>query len=105
MTPFSTGVMVFHWGHGFSNSATSPFRAQEFLNPIQRDDSYQMTVLNHRECLVASLEKVLNYGRGRNSYRILFTIVEGEDVSTVRILHIRHAAQQTLGENQESDET
>jgi hypothetical protein len=64
-----------------------------------------MTVLNHRECLVASLEKVLNYGRGRNSYRILFTIVEGEDVSTVRILHIRHAAQQTLGENQESDET
>ncbi len=32
-------------------------------------------------------------------------IVEGEDVSTVRILHIRHAAQQTLGESQESGET
>jgi plasmid stabilization system protein ParE len=47
----------------------------------------------------------LLYGRGRNSYRILFTIVEGEDVSTVRILHIRHAAQRTLGESQESDET
>jgi hypothetical protein len=47
----------------------------------------------------------LLYGRGRNSYRILFTIVEGEDVSTVRILHIRHTAQQTLGESQESDET
>lgn len=44
------------------------------------------------------------YGRGRNLYRILFTIVEGEEVSTVRILHIRHAAQQTLGESQESDE-
>ena len=44
------------------------------------------------------------YGRGRNSYRILFTIVEGKDVSTVRILHIRHAAQQTLGESQESGE-
>ncbi|MBD0346434.1 MAG: type II toxin-antitoxin system RelE/ParE family toxin, partial [Coleofasciculus sp. Co-bin14] len=40
-----------------------------------------------------------------NSYRILFTIVEGEDVSTVRILHIRHAAQQTLGESPESGET
>jgi plasmid stabilization system protein ParE len=39
----------------------------------------------------------LLYGKGRNSYRILFTIVEGESVSTVRILHIRHAAQQTLG--------
>jgi plasmid stabilization system protein ParE len=47
----------------------------------------------------------LLYGRGRNSYRILFTIVEGEDVSTVRILHIRHAAQQTLGESPESGET
>jgi hypothetical protein len=40
----------------------------------------------------------LLYGRGRNLYRILFTILEGEAVSTVRILHIRHASQQTLGE-------
>ncbi|MFN6513748.1 MAG: type II toxin-antitoxin system RelE/ParE family toxin [Nostoc sp. CreGUA01] len=43
----------------------------------------------------------LLYGRGRNSYRILFTILEGQEVSTVRILHIRHAAQQILGENPE----
>lgn len=43
----------------------------------------------------------LLYGRGRNSYRILFTIVEGQDMSTVRILHIRYASQMTLGE--ESD--
>lgn len=42
----------------------------------------------------------LLYGRGRNLYRILFTIVEGKEASTVRILHIRHAAQQTLGESQ-----
>jgi plasmid stabilization system protein ParE len=47
----------------------------------------------------------LLYGKGRNSYRILFTIVEGEDISTVRILHIRHAAQQTLRmDNDESGE-
>jgi plasmid stabilization system protein ParE len=40
----------------------------------------------------------LLYGKGRNSYRILFTIIEEEITSsTVRILHIRHAAQQTLG--------
>lgn len=45
------------------------------------------------------------YRQGRNSYRILFAIVEGGDVSIVRILHIRHAAQQTLGESQESGET
>lgn len=43
----------------------------------------------------------LLYGKGRNSYRILFTILEGSSVSTVRVLHIRHATQQTLGENPE----
>jgi hypothetical protein len=47
----------------------------------------------------------LLYGKGRNSYRILFTIVETEEMSVVRILHIRHAAQQTIGENQDSDRT
>ncbi|WP_026733507.1 type II toxin-antitoxin system RelE/ParE family toxin [Fischerella sp. PCC 9605] len=48
----------------------------------------------------------LLYGQGRNSYLILFTIVEGEDISTVRILHVRHAAQQTLAmEPDESGET
>ena len=36
-----------------------------------------------------------------SAYRILFTIVEAKDVSTIRILHIRHAAQQILGESQE----
>lgn len=44
----------------------------------------------------------LLYGRGRNSYRVLFTILEKQDVSTVRILHIRHASQQTIGEETEN---
>ncbi|MBL1173607.1 type II toxin-antitoxin system RelE/ParE family toxin [Pantanalinema sp. GBBB05] len=43
----------------------------------------------------------LLYGQGRNSYRILFTVLEGQNVSTVRILHIRHASQQTIGEDSE----
>lgn len=43
----------------------------------------------------------LLYGKARNSYRILFTILEGKEISTVRVLHIRHAAQQTLGETPE----
>jgi plasmid stabilization system protein ParE len=43
----------------------------------------------------------LLYGRGRNIYRILFVVREtanqrGE--ASVRILHVRHSAQQTLGE-------
>ena len=44
----------------------------------------------------------LLYGRGRNCYRILFTILESSNFSTVRILHIRHAAQDTLGKNPEN---
>jgi plasmid stabilization system protein ParE len=44
----------------------------------------------------------LLYGKGRNSYRILFTVLEGS-VATVRILHIRHATQQTLGEEPENN--
>ncbi len=48
----------------------------------------------------------LLYGKGRNLYRILFTILEGENIFTVRILHIRHAAQKTFGVGEdEFDET
>ncbi len=43
----------------------------------------------------------LLYGRGHNSYRVLFTVLEGQTISTVRILHIRHASQQTIGEDSE----
>jgi plasmid stabilization system protein ParE len=43
----------------------------------------------------------LLYGRGHNSYRVLFTILDEQDVSTIRILHIRHASQQTIGEDPE----
>jgi hypothetical protein len=41
------------------------------------------------------------YGKGRNSYPILFTILEEQEVAKVRILHIRHGTQQTLGEDPE----
>jgi plasmid stabilization system protein ParE len=43
----------------------------------------------------------LLYGRGGNTYRILFTILEaaGDDPPVVRVLHVRHAAQQPLGES------
>ncbi|WP_019502906.1 type II toxin-antitoxin system RelE/ParE family toxin [Pseudanabaena sp. PCC 6802] len=48
----------------------------------------------------------LLYGQGRNSYRVLFTILEGQSGSTVRILHIRHASQKAVGEvTEETDGT
>ncbi|MGI0479651.1 type II toxin-antitoxin system RelE/ParE family toxin [Geminocystis sp. CENA526] len=40
----------------------------------------------------------LIYGKGKNCYRILFTILEDDKSPTVRILHIRHVSQITLGE-------
>jgi plasmid stabilization system protein ParE len=46
----------------------------------------------------------LLYGKGRNSYRILFTIVEIGEVPTVRILHVRHSSQQSIGETPEESD-
>jgi plasmid stabilization system protein ParE len=43
----------------------------------------------------------LLYGRGRAAYRIIFTILETEEVASVRILHIRHSSQQAIGEEPE----
>jgi plasmid stabilization system protein ParE len=55
--------------------------------PLARENEYFSQEIRH-----------LLYGRGRSSYRILFTIVEGQETATVRILHIRYGLQQTLGE-------
>ena len=43
----------------------------------------------------------LIYGKGRNSYRVIFTILETQDTAIVRILHIRHGSQQTIGKDPE----
>ena len=40
----------------------------------------------------------LLYGRGRKAYRVLFTILEDQEIPTVRILNIRYASRQTIGE-------
>src|ERR671933_3027228 len=80
-----------HWYKGL-------LKAMESLSDIPK----RCPLARENEYFTKDIRQLL-YGRGRSTYRILFTIVEGEDVSTVRILHLRHAAQQTLGESQESD--
>ncbi len=89
---------------------TSPEKARQWYEGLLRaiESLSQMP----KRCPLARENKYFSqeirqllYGRGRNSYRILFTLVESDEMATVRILHIRHAAQQTLGESQESDET
>ena len=45
----------------------------------------------------------LLYCQGKNTYRIIFTILDDQLIPTVRILNIRSAAQRTIGEADESD--
>lgn len=92
------------------SQVTSPERASQWYEGLLK--AIETLSMMPKRCPKASEDEYftkeirqLLYGRGRNSYRVLFTIVEGEEVSTVRILHIRHAVQQTLGKSQESDET
>ena len=82
---------------------TSPVKASHwyagFLEAIE-----SLSVMPNR-CSLARENKYFSqeirqllYGRGRSSYRILFTILEIGEVHTVRILHVRHSSQQSIGE-------
>ena len=84
----------------------SPIKASQWYSGLLQaiDSLSQMP----RRCSLARENKYFSqeirqllYGRDRNSDRVLFTILEGQEVATVRILHIRHASQQTIGEEPE----
>ena len=85
---------------------TSPEKAREWYEGLLKDIESlsampkRCPIARENQYFSKEIRQLLN-GKGRNSYRILSTIAESEDVSAVRLLHIRHAAQQTLGENQE----
>ncbi len=91
------------------SQVTSPERASHWYEGLLRsieslsEMPKRCALARENEYFSKEIRQLL-YGRGRNSYRILFTIFEDEEL--VRILHIRHAAQQTLGRSQEeSNET
>mgnify|MGYP001793034493 CR=1 FL=1 len=44
------------------------------------------------------------YGQGKHTYRILSTVLEDQPTPTVRILHLRNAAQRAIGEPSDADE-
>lgn len=85
------------------SQVTSPTRAGQWYSGLLQaiESLSQMpkrcALARENEYFSQEIRQLL-YGKGRNSYRILFTILEGQEVSTVRILHIRHGTQQTLGE-------
>jgi plasmid stabilization system protein ParE len=88
------------------SQVTSPVKASQWYSGLLQavESLSQMPkrcpLTRENESFSQEIRQLL-YGRGRNSYRVLFTILEGQNVSTVRILHIRHASQQTIGEDPE----
>lgn len=91
------------------SQATSPVKANqwysELLQAIESLSQMPKRCPLARENKYFSQEiRQLIYGRGRNSYRLLFMILEGQNIPTIRILHIRYASQQTIGEDPESSD-
>lgn len=88
------------------SQVTSPAKASQWYSGLLKaiESLSQMPkrcpLARENEYFSQEIRQLL-YGRGRNSYRVLFTILEGQDMSTIRILHIRHASQQTIGEDPE----
>ncbi len=58
-----------------------------------------------RENVLFSQEiRQLLYGRGKATYRILFTVLDDQVTPTVRVLHVRHAVQKAIGESVDDEE-
>lgn len=90
LSPISSSIKASQWYSGLLEAIASLSQMPKRC-PLARENEHFSQELRQ-----------LLYGRGRNSYRVIFTILEGQDISTVRILHIRHAYQQTIGEDPES---
>ena len=91
------------------SQVTSPTKASQWYSGLLKaiESLSQMpkrcSLAGENEYFSQEIRQLL-YGSGRNSYRVLFTIVEGQDMSTIRILHIRHTSQQTIGEELDDEQ-
>ncbi len=82
---------------------TEPERAQEWyqglIEAIASLREMPRRCAIARENIFFSQEiRQLLYGKEKSKYRIIFTVLDDQPVPTVRILHIRNAAQRTVGE-------
>jgi plasmid stabilization system protein ParE len=93
LSQISSSVKASQWYVGLLEAIASLSQMPKRC-PLARENEYFSQELRQ-----------LLYGQGRNSYRVIFTILEKQDISTVRILHIRHAYQQTIGEDPELEES
>ena len=88
---------------------TTPERAQDWYQGLIKAIASLKTM--PRRCPVAresaffSQEiRQLLYGKGKYSYRILFTVLDNHPLPTVRILHIRNVAQRAIGDPDGAEE-
>ena len=84
---------------------TTPEQAQRWYQGLIKAISTLGTM--PRRCPVAREDaffsqeiRQLLYGKGQHTYRILFTVLDEQTTPSVRVLHIRNAAQRTLGEEE-----
>ncbi|MBE9160366.1 type II toxin-antitoxin system RelE/ParE family toxin [Nodosilinea sp. LEGE 06152] len=87
---------------------TTSNRAQEWyqglIKAIATLETMPRRCPTARESAFFSQEiRQLLYGQGQRTYRILFTVLDDQPTPTVRILHIRNAAQRAIGEPDASD--
>jgi len=87
---------------------TAPDRAQEWYQGLIKAISslqempYRCTLARENAFFSQEIRQLL-YGRGQHTYRILFTVLPDQSIPTVRILHIRNAAQRTIGEPEDAE--
>jgi len=83
-------------------------RAQEWYQGLIKAISslqempYRCTLARENAFFSQEIRQLL-YGRGQHTYRILFTVLADQPIPTVRILHIRNAAQRTIGEPEDAE--
>lgn len=87
---------------------TTPDRAQEWYQGLIKAISslqempYRCALARENAFFSQEIRQLL-HGRGQHTYRILFTVLADQSIPTVRILHIRNAAQRTIGEPENAE--
>jgi plasmid stabilization system protein ParE len=85
------------------SQVTAPDRAQAWYQSLIKaiaslQEMPRRCPLARENAFFSQEVRQMLYGRGRHTYRILFTILDDQAIPVVRILHIRNAAQRTMGE-------
>jgi plasmid stabilization system protein ParE len=85
---------------------TTPDRAQDWYQGLIKavaslQEMPRRCALARENAFFSQEIRQLLYGKGQHTYRILFTVLDDQPIPTVRILHIRHASQQAIGEEDE----